>query len=137
MKFEVIGKIKGKGRPRFSTRGKYVKTYTPEATVSYENWIKTCFLNQCKNYDSNYSGTIKMTIEAIFEVPKSYSKKKTKELIENNSPYLHKPDSDNIAKCVADSLNGIAYKDDSQISYLVIDKKYGEIEKLIINIEYL
>ena len=93
MKFEVIGKIKGKGRPRFSNRGNFVKAYTPSDTINYENWIKSCFLNQCKGkYDSNYEGAVKMKIEAIFAVPKSYSKKKTKELIDFEMPYLHKPD---------------------------------------------
>lgn len=137
MRFEVIGKVKGKGRPRFSTRGKYVTTYTPESTVTYENWIKNCFLNQCKDYNSNYDGAVKIKIEAIFSVPKSYSKKKTQELLDYEAPYLHKPDSDNIIKCVCDALNGLAYKDDNQVCLMLIDKKYGKEDKLIIELEYI
>lgn len=137
MKFEVVGKIRGKGRPRFSNRGKYVTTYTPENTANYENWIKTCFLTQCKDYDSSYDKAVKMKIEAIFSVPKSYSKKKTQKLLDLEASYIHKPDADNIIKCVCDALNGLAYKDDSQISLILIDKKYGKEEKLIIDIEYL
>lgn len=137
MKFEVIGKPQGKGRPRFSNKGNFVKTYTPQKTANYENWIKTCFLNQCKNFNSNYDGAIKVKIEAIYSVPKSYSKKKKAELLDFQMPYLHKPDGDNIAKCVCDALNGIAYKDDSQVSLLFVDKKYGLEDKLIIEIEYM
>lgn len=137
MKFEVIGKPQGKGRPRFSSRGNFVKTYTPQKTANYENWIKTCFLNQCKNFDSSYDGAVKVKIEAIYSVPKSYSKKKRAELLDFQMPYLHKPDVDNIAKCVCDALNGIAYKDDSQVSLLFIDKKYGLEDKLIVEIEYM
>ena len=37
-----------------------------------------------------------------------------------------KPDLDNIAKIVLDSLNGLAYKDDSQVVSLRIDKFYAE-----------
>ena len=37
-----------------------------------------------------------------------------------------KPDLDNIAKAILDSLNGIAYKDDSQIVSLLISKKYSD-----------
>jgi hypothetical protein len=34
-------------------------------------------------------------------------------------------DGDNIAKCVCDSLNGLAWKDDSQVSRLSINKTYS------------
>ncbi len=37
-----------------------------------------------------------------------------------------KPDSDNIAKVVADALNGIAYDDDAQIADLTVIKRYTE-----------
>ena len=36
-----------------------------------------------------------------------------------------KPDLDNIAKIVADALNGLAYRDDSCIVDLVVRKRYG------------
>jgi Holliday junction resolvase RusA-like endonuclease len=49
----------------------------------------------------------------------------------------HKPDCDNIAKIVCDALNGIAYKDDSQIFDVKISKVYGVDEKLIVKISYL
>ena len=35
-----------------------------------------------------------------------------------------KPDADNIAKVVCDALNGVAYKDDTQIVSLHIKKSY-------------
>ena len=41
--FEIEGKIKGKGRPRFTSYGRFVKTYTPADTASYENLIKLQF----------------------------------------------------------------------------------------------
>lgn len=45
-----------------------------------------------------------------------------------------KPDSDNIAKIICDSLNGIAYHDDSQIVELYICKSYSENPKVIVTI---
>ena len=50
-------------------------------------------------------------------------------------PVLKKPDIDNIAKIVADALNKVAYDDDSQICDMKIIKRYGEQEKLIIELE--
>ena len=53
--------------------------------------------------------------------------KKNRKLIEEGK--LHptkKPDLDNVAKIVLDSLNGIAYSDDSQIVKLNVEKHYSE-----------
>jgi len=38
----------------------------------------------------------------------------------------NKPDLDNIAKIILDSLNGIAYKDDSQVVSLTVIKHYSD-----------
>ena len=45
-----------------------------------------------------------------------------------------KPDLDNCVKIVADSLNGIAYKDDSQIVSVVADKYYSDTPRLELRI---
>lgn len=128
MKFEVIGKITGKARPRLGRYG----TYTPESTVNYENLVKISYLNA--NGINLHSSPIKMKIKAIFEPPKSISKKKRAELL-MSKVVTKKPDFDNIGKIVADALNKIAYDDDSQICKFEIEKVYGEQEKLIVEIE--
>ena len=46
-----------------------------------------------------------------------------------------KPDLDNIAKAVLDSLNGIAYKDDSQIVSMVVSKKYSNRPRVEITLK--
>lgn len=130
MKFEVIGKIKGKARPRL---GKF-STYTPTATANYENLVKISYLNS-KGINL-HSKPIKMQIQAIFEPPKSISKKRREELLKGQ-PVIKKPDTDNILKIVADALNKVAYDDDSQICNMSITKTYGEQEKLIIDVEEL
>lgn len=136
MKFSVNIKPKAKGRPRFVRRGSFVSTYTPKTTSDYEKTIREAFIEQCKGqYDKEYTGMIKMSIWAFFEPPKSYSKKKKLELLE--TPHLKKPDSDNIAKSILDALNGIAWKDDSQISDIDIHKYYDEEDKIIVEIEYV
>ena len=131
IKFEVLGKPVAKGRPRLGRNG---HTYTPEKTVNYENLVKLTFMKEYKNFVplENY---IEANITAIFEVPKSYSKKKTKELLEGSNNYDHKPDLDNITKIILDSLNGLAYKDDSQITILHANKEYGEQAKVIVELK--
>ncbi|NFS59368.1 RusA family crossover junction endodeoxyribonuclease, partial [Clostridium sporogenes] len=46
-----------------------------------------------------------------------------------------KPDVDNIAKVILDSLNGLAYKDDKQIVTCGISKWYGEDPRVEVILE--
>ena len=46
-----------------------------------------------------------------------------------------KPDIDNIAKCVLDALNKLAYRDDTQVVTLRMEKHYGEIPRVEVEIE--
>ena len=117
MKFEILGKPTGKGRPRL---GKY-GTYTPQKTRDYEDLVKLSFKNKYKVEPSERE--IKMKITAVFEPPRRLSKKKRAELIDWEQGYMHKPDIDNIAKIILDALNGLAYKDDNQVTALLLFKQ--------------
>ena len=122
----VEGKIKGKARPRFNT--KTGRAFTPGDTISYENWIKCCY----KEQDGKYlDGPIRARIEVYYQIPKSYTKGKRLACKHNITPPCKKPDIDNCIKVILDSLNGIAYKDDSQIVEVIAVKKWTEgIERL-------
>lgn len=136
MIFTIPGKPQGKGRPRFSTKGKFVSTYTPEKTKEYENLVQESFLRQCKGqYDKDYVGEVKVKIIAYFEPPKSISKKKYEELISKG--YTKKSDIDNIAKIILDALNHIAYKDDSQVVELEVRKEYSNKNRVHVQILYM
>lgn len=131
MKFEILGKPVAKARPRITRQG---FTYTPQKTVNYENLVRYTFQSEFPNHKP-FEGYIEASITAIFDIPKSYSKKKTKELLETHNNYNHKPDCDNLAKIILDSLNGIAYKDDAQVTILHINKEYGEQAKVIVELK--
>ena len=117
----VEGKVKSKQRPRFNTRTG--RAFTPKDTVSYENWIKINYQQQSNEY---LEGFLKATVIIYFEIPKSYSKKRIQSIREGKEYPSTKKDIDNICKIVLDSLNGIAYKDDSQVVELVAYKRYTE-----------
>ena len=131
--FEIVGEPQGKGRPRFSTRGGFVKTYTPEKTASYENFVKLCYLNKYKG--KKLDGEIIAEIIAYFSIPNSFSKKKRSEAIEGKIMPTKKPDTDNIAKTILDSLNGIAFEDDKQVVALLVKKLYGEEAKVVVTLK--
>ena len=135
IKFIVSGKPQGKARPRFRRCGSFVSTYNPKSTSDYEKLVKLSAIEQCKEeLDKEYQGIVKVFIKAYFKPNKSISRKQYNYLI--GTEYLKKPDSDNIAKIICDSLNGLAYKDDSQVAYLEIEKYYAEEERVEVIIEY-
>ena len=56
-------------------------------------------------------------------------------MINNIISPTKKPDIDNIVKIVLDAMNKFAFKDDTQITKLEVEKIYGIEEKLQIKIE--
>lgn len=122
----VEGKIKGKARPRFNT--KTGRAFTPGDTITYENWIKCCYQEQCGKF---IDGAVKARIDVYYKIPKSYTKKRVQAIKDGLEKPLKKPDSDNIAKIVLDSLNKIAFNDDAQVVELTVVKKWTEEQERI------
>lgn len=127
--FNIPGKVQAKQRPRFN--GKFA--YTPKQTVEYENWIKTCY--SMKYPVMLLKNPLKVKIIAYFEIPKSTSKKKQKQMLDCEIFPTVKPDTDNIAKSILDSLNGIAYLDDKQVVKLEVEKYYSQVPSVAVMIE--
>ena len=75
-KFTVPGEPIGKGRPRFSKQGNFVRTYTPEKTASYENLVKLEYERQCEKEPFPKDIPLFMKVDAFYSVPKSASRKK-------------------------------------------------------------
>ena len=123
VEFYIPGEPVGKGRPRFTRTG---RTYTPEATANYETLVKIEYQRQVGLERFPDDAALKMEIEAQFSIPKSASRKKTELMATGVIRPIKKPDWDNIGKIVADSLNGIAYRDDSQITEAAVWKRYTE-----------
>ena len=124
----------GKARPRFTSRGKFVRTYSPKQNTDYEKLIRDCFVCVYGQEFKDYDGGVEVWINAYYTPPKSLSEKKKKELI--GTPYLKKPDDDNIEKIIFDALNGVAYADDCQIYINHTEKYYNEKDFVSIEIYY-
>lgn len=124
MIFQVIGKPRGKARPRFD--GRHKRTFTPASTADYERLVRQAYISS-GGYLLSETEPIKILIIAQFK--KAVSSKK-------DAPTM-KPDNDNIEKAVCDALNGIAYKDDSQIVHSEVRKVWAKdgIPKVTVKIE--
>lgn len=130
--FEIKEKAIGKERPRYNPKTK--RMYTPTKTSSFEEKVKWAFKAKYNVKTELSTRPFKAKIIAVFEPAASLSKKKKEELL-FKIDYTKKPDADNIAKIVLDSLNGLAYKDDSQVSALLVLKDYGTENKVIVELE--
>lgn len=130
--FIIQGKVQAKQRPRFN--GKFA--YTPKETVAYENWVKTCYLEKYRG-QKPLEKPLKVKIIAYYDIPKSTSKKKQQQMLNDEIFPTVKPDTDNIAKSILDSLNGIAYLDDKQVVKLEVEKYYSISANVTVMIEEL
>ena len=130
--FEVPAKIIGKGRPRLNSYTGQV--YTPTRTKDYESLVEQYFLLKYPRYKS-LEGRAKVSITAYFEVPKSASKVMKEQMLNNRVSPTKKPDIDNVVKIVLDSMNKFAFRDDTQITNVEVEKLYGVEEKLYVKIE--
>mgnify|MGYP002710142559 CR=1 FL=1 len=124
--------ITGEARPRLNARSGNV--YTPTKTKNYEYLTRFYFTQKYREYIPA-EGRVKISIIAYFDIPKSTSKKKEAEMLENRISPTKKPDIDNITKVVLDALNKFAYKDDTQITEITVVKKYASTPKVKIKKE--
>lgn len=130
-RFEIHEKAIGKERPRYSA--KTHRMYTPTRTSTFEEKVKVAFLSKYNIQTELSEKPFRAVINVCYKPSKSLSKKKQQDLLYREC--TKRPDCDNIAKAILDALNGLAYKDDKQITYLSIEKLYGEENKIEVDLE--
>ena len=135
VKFTVLGEPQGKGRPRFSRQGPYVRTYTPDKTASYENLIKVEYRRQCGTCFFPQGTPVDVRITAYYSIPQSVSKKKRQAMLEHTIRPVKKVDVDNLVKCYMDAANGVIFKDDVQVVDLQVRKFYSEQPRVVMTIQ--
>jgi Holliday junction resolvase RusA-like endonuclease len=125
--FTIKGKVIAKQSMKI---GRYGIKYTPREVKDYASLVQKSFLAKYPMWTYRYYDDVglRVYISVYKSIPKSYSKKKTKEASVNYIRPTSKPDCDNIAKSICDALNGLAYPDDRQIVSLTVNKYYTECE---------
>jgi Holliday junction resolvase RusA-like endonuclease len=122
--FVVTGKPVGKGRPRASTRGGFVRMYTDAKTLAYEAAIASeaaAAMGDAEPFET----PMQMQVSCYYQIPKSWPKKMKQEAIDEERFPNVKPDLDNVVKAILDALNGVVYRDDAQVINLVATKRYS------------
>ena len=126
--FTVYGEPVAKGRPRFSTRGKFPVAYTPEKTKAYEFEVGMMAL-AAMGGTKPLEGALEAFIYITYAVPESYSKKRLEACLSGLEKHTKKPDLDNVIKSVIDGMDKIVFDNDSQITSIHATKVYGEVAK--------
>jgi len=121
--FKIYGEPVAKGRPRFTKQG---RTYTPAKTKKYEDEVRM-MAKAAMGSSEPLETPVSVFIHITLPIPLSYSKKRSEECLSGFERPTKRPDLTNIIKSIEDGMNGIVYKDDSQIVSLHSTKVYGTI----------
>ncbi len=119
----IPGVMRGKQRARVAVRGRFATAYTPKETVNAEAWVKRCAVDQIGSpcLDIAFDVSIHVTVQ----VAESWPRKKRAAALAGEIKPTGKPDADNVQKALFDALNGVIWKDDSQIVDITFRKRYG------------
>ena len=134
IEFTIPGQPVGKGRPKFARKGGFVRAYTPEKTASYENLVAMAAHDAMKG-KSLILGAADVTVRMYVSVPSSWSKKKIIAALAGEIRPITKPDMDNVVKGIFDAMNGIVWKDDSQVTDCSVIKRYAETPRAEVTVE--
>jgi Holliday junction resolvase RusA-like endonuclease len=128
IRFEILGRVQPKQRPRFS-KG---HTYTPKKTLDYEKHVRDAYPS-----DYKFKGQVKVKIIIFYEVPKSAKKDVAKQMLSHTirPTGRHFGDLDNSIKSILDALNGLAYDDDAQVVDILARRYYDKEAKVIVELE--
>ncbi|GCA68027.1 endonuclease [Mediterraneibacter butyricigenes] len=133
VRFTILGEPKGKGRPRFCRNTGHA--ITPKDTVNYETLVRMEYGVAYSDFKFPDDAMLDMRIKAFYSIPKSASKKKRASMLANEIRPTKKPDMDNVVKIIADSLNQVAYRDDTQIVDCQCRKFYSENPRVEVMIQ--
>jgi Holliday junction resolvase RusA-like endonuclease len=104
-----------------STRGGFARAYVPakHPVHAYRAAIAAAARDAGA---SVHDEPVQVVIDFVAARPKSHLRKSG---VKPDAPKLPRFDIDNATKAVLDSLNGVAWADDSQVSRLVVEKSWG------------
>lgn len=113
-----------KGRPRFYNQGGFTRTYTPAKTVEYERRVKAEFMRAMDG--APITGPVSCRLKFSMPIPKSWTKRKRAKAAMGLIRPTSRPDIDNLQKSVIDAMNNVVLVDDSQITDLIVTKRFSD-----------
>ena len=128
--FVVQGEPVPQPRPRVSTRGGFARAYVP-STHPVHAYRQRIAAEATKAGLEPQSEPVEVIVEAVFVRPKSHM---TKKGVKPTAPKLPRPDVDNIAKAILDSLQDVM-GDDTNVRLLTVGKAYGNESRTTVSVK--
>ena len=119
--FTVPGDPVPQPRARVSTRGGFARAYVPSKHPVHDYRTQLAVAARLAGLTPT-GEPLSVVIDAVFERPKSH---RNKSGVKGTAPKLPRPDVDNVAKAVLDSLQDVM-GDDTMVARLVVEKSFGE-----------
>lgn len=130
---QLIGAPRGKGRPRFSSAGAFVRVYTDAATKKFENALRAEGVKVMAGRPP-VDEALSVSVVAHMAIPKSFSKAKRAAALGFDLFPMVKPDGDNFLKIALDALNGVVWRDDVIVVFSSILKVYSELPRIYVEV---
>ena len=124
--FKVDADPVGKQRARYAKRGNFVQTYTPDKTRNYEALVKEA-ATEAMGSNEILETPVNLYLYIRAPIPKSLPKKRIEACLNGSEKPIKKPDASNVLKSIEDAMNGVVYKDDSQIVNIHVAKVYSSV----------
>ena len=105
------------------SRGKGHSFMTPKSE-DYKHLIQQ-YARMAMGPEAPLEGAVEVYMLFTLPIPPSWSGRKKDRALSGFIHPISRPDIDNFAKAIMDGLNGLVYKDDSQIVKLTTRKQYG------------
>lgn len=128
VKLIILGKPIAKARPKFYRRGNFVGTYNPQETEEGRWLLDATQQLKANRFCRIDEGPVMLNLTFIMPITKIWPKYKIEQIRNREKLFWHtkkRDDLDNCIKFVLDCLNGIAYRDDSQVVAINAMKYYG------------
>jgi Holliday junction resolvase RusA-like endonuclease len=111
-------------------------SYTPPQTARAKKAIADAF-RAAYPKTKPHEGPVGLAVTSVFQAPVSWPRWKRALAVAGLWPCTNQKDVDNLAKCVMDALNAVAYVDDRQIVMLATDKQYGDAPRVMVTLRLL
>ena len=136
--FVIEGRGQPQGRPRAVRMGSGVRMYDPPKSKAYKQMVAAKVRSYMKiNGIRTITEPLAVHLNFYFTPPKSYSKKRIQAIEAKEELFTKHFDLDNLVKAVTDGMNGVMYKDDSQIIGLTAGKHYGKKDYVDVKVQII
>ncbi|WP_431490942.1 RusA family crossover junction endodeoxyribonuclease [Paraburkholderia fungorum] len=128
--FSMKGDPRGKGRPRatvrrFKSGNVRADTYTDAKTRRYEGFVRA-IVEKVMVDRRPFVGPVSICMRFRIGVPASYSKKRRARILARQEAYYGAFDCDNLAKSILDGCNTVLFRDDKQVTRMLVIKQPSE-----------